>query len=159
MVQQLTIVQQLRQSVVLVKPELLAAVPSDYNRHQTFNFLRHKATNYDELLTQHQNQYNNVTPAEVKALTQGAADVIIEALQDENDELIIGNANTIFAKFSRKLVNLLSLEPNIDLEGIYESTKTLKRSQSPVSFLERTVPETKRVSNSPVENNGDRNEA
>lgn len=124
------IAQQLRSSVSLVKPELLADVPDHYDPRQVFNFLRHRATNYDLLLEQHQQKYGNVTPAENKALTQGAADVVIEALRLENDELIQGQSNTIFARFTRKLVKLLGLEPEVDLQAIYEATKTLKRSQS-----------------------------
>ena len=82
------IVQELRSSVKLIKPELLAQVPDDYNPRQVFNYLRHRATNYDFLLEEHRQKYGSVAPAENKALTQGAADVIIEALMLENDDLI-----------------------------------------------------------------------
>ena len=100
MVNQLTTAQQLRQSVKLIKPELLAQVPDDYSPRQVFNFLRHRATNYEQLLDQHQAQYGNVTPAENKALTQGAADVVIKAFREENVELLSGKSNTVFAKFA-----------------------------------------------------------
>ena len=84
MVTQQTTAQQLRSLVTLTKPELLAQVPDDYNRRQAFNFLRHRATNYDALLEQYRQQYGNVTPKKNKAAVQGAADVIIQALRDEN---------------------------------------------------------------------------
>jgi hypothetical protein len=125
-----TLAQQLRESVKLVKPELLAQVPDDYNRRQVFNHLRHNATNYDFLLDEHRRKYGNVTPAENKALTQGAADVIIEALRLENDTLMQGKANTPFAKFARAMRELLGLNSDIDLQAIYEKTKTLKHSQA-----------------------------
>lgn len=125
-----TTAQQLRASVKLTKPGLLADVPSDYNPRQVFNFLRHKATNYDALIEQHRQRYGDVTPAEIKAMTQGAADVVVNALRAENDDLISGKTNTIFARFSRKLVKLMGLGPDVDLQAIYEATKTLKRSQS-----------------------------
>jgi|GEM_PF-1965180 len=130
MAQPTTTAQHLRASIKLTKPSLLADVPSDYNPRQVFNFLRHKATNYDALIEQHQQKYGNITPAEIKALTQGAADVVVNALRAENDELLQGKANTIFAKFSRKLITLMGLGPDVDLQAIYEATKTLKRSQS-----------------------------
>ena len=129
MVNQLTIDQQLRSAVRLVKPELLAQVPSDYNARQAFNFLRHRATNYDELLDQHRAQYGNVTPAENKALTQGAADVVIQAFRAENVELIQGKANTPFAKFARSIARLLGLDEGVDLAMIHDATKKLKQSQ------------------------------
>ena len=129
MVTQQTVEQQLRSSVQLIKPELLAQVPDDYNRRQAFNFLRHRATNYDALLEQHRQQYGNVAPKENKAAVQGAADVIIQALRDENIELIHGRSNTPFAKFTRTLAELLGLDPGVDLAMIHEATKTLKRSQ------------------------------
>lgn len=125
-----TIVQQLRNSVKLVKPELLAQVPDDYNPRQVFNYLRHKATNYDSLLEEHRKKYGDVTPAENKALTQGAADVIIKALRDENADLIQGKANTPFAQFARAIAQLLGLSSDVDLGAIREATKTLKRSQA-----------------------------
>ena len=78
-----SIAQTLRASVKLVKPELLAQVPDDYNPRQTFNYLRHRATNYDVLLDEHRKKYGDVTPAENKALTQGAADVIIGAFRTD----------------------------------------------------------------------------
>lgn len=130
MAQPTTTAQQLRASVKLIKPGLLANVPSDYNPRQVFNFLRHKATNYDALIEQHRQKYGNVTPAEIKALTQGAADVVVKALRAENDELLQGKANTIFARFSRKLIKLMGLGPDVDLQAIYDATKTLKKSQS-----------------------------
>lgn len=129
MVTQQTTAQQLRSSVKLLKPELLAQVPDDYNRRQAFNFLRHRATNYEALLDQHRQRYGNVTPAENKAAVQGAADVIIQALRDENIELIQGRSNTPFAKFARSLAELLGLDQGVDLAMIHEATKTLKRSQ------------------------------
>ena len=129
MVTQLTTAQTLRSLVRLTKPELLAQVPDDYSRRQAFNFLRHRATNYDALLEQHREQYGNVTPGENKAAVQGAADVIIQALRDENIELIQGRSNTPFAKFARSLTGLLGLDPGVDLAMIHEATKTLKRSQ------------------------------
>ena len=124
-----TIVQKLRDSVILVKPELLAQVPDDYNARQAFNYLRHRATNYEYLLDEQRQKYGSVTPAENKALTQGAADVIIEALRDENDNLIQGKANTAFAKFARAISQLLGLTSDIDLQAIHQATKTLKASQ------------------------------
>jgi hypothetical protein len=124
-----TTAQQLRAAVKLTKPGLLADVPSDYNPRQVFNFLRHKATNYEALIEQHRQKYGDVTPAEIKALTQGAADVVVNALRAENDDLLSGKPNTIFAKFSRKLIQLMRLGPDVDLQAIYEATKTLKRSQ------------------------------
>lgn len=129
MVTQQTTEQQLRSSIRLIKPELLAQVPDDYNRRQAFNFLRHRATNYDALLEQHRQRYGNVTPKENKAAVQGAADVIIQALRDENIELIQGKSNTPFAKFARSLAELLGLDSGVDLAMIHEATKTLKRSQ------------------------------
>ena len=87
MAQPTTIAQQLKASIKLTKPSLLANVPSDYNPRQVFSFLRHNATNYDALIEQHQQKYGNVTPAKIKALTQGAADVVVKALRTENDEL------------------------------------------------------------------------
>lgn len=128
-----TIAQQLRASVKLIKPELLAQVPDDYAPRQAFNFLRHRATNYDYLLDEHRKKYGNVTPAENKALTQGAADVLIGAFRDENVALIRGRANTPFAKFTRAISKLLGLDPDIDLQdlqAIHEATKSLKRSQT-----------------------------
>jgi hypothetical protein len=75
---QLTTAQQLRASVKLInKPELLADVPKDYDARQTFNFFRHRATNYDTLIDAHAAKYGTLTAAEKKALTQGAADVVI----------------------------------------------------------------------------------
>jgi hypothetical protein len=127
---QLTIAQQLRDSVKLVKPELLAQVPDDYNPRQVFNYLRHRATNYDSLLEEHRRKYGDITPTENKALTQGAADVIIKALSDENEDLIQGKANTRFAKFARAISKLLGLSSDIDLGAIHEATKTLKKSQA-----------------------------
>lgn len=124
-----TITQQLRSSVELVKPELLAQVPDNYSSRQAFNYLRHRATNYDLLLDQHRQQYGDVTPAENKALTQGAADVVIEALRAENIDLIQGNSNTSFAKFARSLRQLLGLDAGIDLAAIHDATKRLKQSQ------------------------------
>lgn len=124
-----TLAQQLRASVKLVKPELLADVPDDYNARQTFNYLRHRATNYDELLEQHRAKYGDVTPAENKALTQGAADVIIAAFRSENTNLLLGNASTPFANFTRAIASLLGIGSGIDLKAIHEATKTLKRSQ------------------------------
>lgn len=129
MVTQQTTAQILRSSVRLTKPELLAQVPDDYNRRQAFNFLRHRATNYDELLSQYRQQYGDVTPRENKAAVQGAADVIIKALRDENIELIQGRSNTPFARFARSLVGLLGLDSGVDLAMIHEAVKTLKRSQ------------------------------
>jgi hypothetical protein len=128
--QQPTIAQQLRDSVKLIKPELLAQVPDDYNPRQVFNYLRHKATNYDFLLEEHRKKYGNVAPTENKALTQGAADVVIEALRAENIELIQGKANTPFAKFARALSQLLGLDSDVDLQAIHKATKTLKASQA-----------------------------
>ncbi|MEL6493019.1 MAG: hypothetical protein AAFQ95_23965 [Cyanobacteria bacterium J06621_3] len=128
--QQLTTAQQLRNAVQLIKPELLAQVPDDYNQRQVFNYLRHKATNYDALLDAHRQQYGNVTPAENKALTQGAADVVIKAFRAENIDLINGRSNTLFAKFSRSLAKLLGLDEGVDLAMIHDATKTLKRSQT-----------------------------
>ena len=128
-----TIAQQLRASVKLIKPELLAQVPDDYDPRQAFNFLRHRATNYDFLLVEHRKKYGNVTPAENKALTQGAADVVIGAFRDENIALIRGKANTPFAKFTRAISKLLGLSQDIDLQdlqAIHEATKSLKRSQT-----------------------------
>lgn len=130
MVTQQTTEQRIRSAIRLVKPELLAQVPDDYNRRQAFNFLRHRATNYDALLEQHRAQYGNVTPKENKAAVQGAADVIIQALRDENIELIQGRSNTPFAKFARSIAELLGLDAGVDLSMIYEATKTLKRSQT-----------------------------
>ncbi|MGB7088132.1 MAG: hypothetical protein WBD47_21425 [Phormidesmis sp.] len=130
MVNQLTIAQQLRNSVKLVKPELLAKVPDDYSPRQSFNYLRHRATNYEELLEQQRQRYGDITPAENKALTQGAADVIIQAFREENIDLLSGRSNTPFARFARSLAQLLGLESGVDLEMIYEATKTLKRSQA-----------------------------
>ncbi|BAU11324.1 hypothetical protein LEP3755_18170 [Leptolyngbya sp. NIES-3755] len=124
-----TLAQQLRESVKLVKPELLAQVPDGYNSRQVFNYLRHKATNYDFLLEEHRRKYGDVTPKENKALTQGAADVIIEALRVENVDLVQGKTNTPFAKFARVMREFLGLDSAIDLQAIYEATKTLKRSQ------------------------------
>jgi hypothetical protein len=126
---QVTLAQRLRASVTLVQPELLAQVPSDYGPRQTFNFLRHRATNYDVLLEAHRARYGSVSPAEVKALTQGAADAIINAFRAENVELIRGRANTPFARFARSLVQLLGLDSGVDLQAIHEATVTLKRSQ------------------------------
>ncbi len=123
------IVQELRSSVKLIKPELLAQVPDDYNPRQVFNYLRHRATNYDFLLEEHRQKYGSVAPAENKALIQGAADVIIEALQTENIDLIQGKANTPFAKFARAISHLLGLNSDIDLQAIHQATKTLKASQ------------------------------
>lgn len=128
-----TIAQKLRSSVQLVKPELLAQVPSDYKPRQVFNFLRHKATNYDSLLEEHRQKYGDITPAENKALTQGAADVIIDALRYENSDLIVGKTNTVFAKFSRTLYKLLGLDSGVDsqdLQSIHDAVKTLKASQA-----------------------------
>lgn len=125
-----TLAQQLRASVKLVKPELLADVPDGYDARQTFNFLRHKATNYEELLEQHRNEYGNVTPAEQKALTQGAADVIIGAFRSENADLLVGQASTPFAKFARKISSVLGLSTDIDLQAIHTATNTLKKSQT-----------------------------
>jgi len=130
MVNQLTTAQQLRRSVRLVQPELLAQVPNDYGARQAFNYLRHRATNYDELLDRHRQQYGNVTPAENKALTQGAADVVIQAFREENVELIRGRANTPFAKFARSLAQLLGLDEGVDLAMIHDATKKLKQSQA-----------------------------
>ncbi|EDX82731.1 hypothetical protein S7335_1034 [Synechococcus sp. PCC 7335] len=130
MVTQQTTAQTLRSSVRLTKPELLAQVPDGYNRRQAFNFLRHRATNYEALLEQYRQQYGNVTPKENKAAVQGAADVIIKALRDENIELIQGRSNTPFAKFARSLAELLGLDSGVDLAMIHEATKTLKRSQT-----------------------------
>lgn len=130
MAQANTTAQQLRASVKLTKPGLLADVPSDYNPRQVFNFLRHKATNYDDLIEEHRRKYGDVTPAEIKALTKGAADVVVKALRAENDDLLRGKTNTIFAKISRKLIQPMGLAPDVDLQAIYEATKTLKRSQS-----------------------------
>jgi hypothetical protein len=127
---QTTIAQQLRSSVKLVKPELLAQVPDDYNPRQVFNYLRHKATNYEFLLEEHRKKYGNVAPTEIKALTQGAADVIIKALRAENVDLMQGKANTRFAQFARAISQLLGLSSDIDLEAIREATKTLKKSQA-----------------------------
>jgi hypothetical protein len=127
---QLTIPQQLRANVRLIKPELLANVPDDYPPRMVFNYLRHEATNYDQLLEQHARQYGNLTPAEKKALTQGAADVIIEALRLENTDLLGGKTNTKFANFARTLIQLLGLGDGVDLGAIYEATKTLKKSQA-----------------------------
>jgi hypothetical protein len=125
-----TLVQQLRDSIKLVKPELLAQVPDDYTPRQVFNYLRHRATNYEFLLEEHRRKYGDVTPAENKALTQGAADVIIEALQIENNDLLQGKANTRFAKFARTISQLLGLSSDVDLQAIHEATKTLKKSQA-----------------------------
>lgn len=127
---ELTVAQQLRASVKLVKPELLATVPDDYNPRQTFNYLRHKATNYEELLEQHRAKYRSVAPAEEKALTQGASDVIIDAFRSENADLLVGKANNRFAKFTRSLVKLLKLDSGVDLQAIYSATKKLKQSQA-----------------------------
>jgi hypothetical protein len=125
------IVQELRSSVKLIKPELLAQVPDDYNPRQVFNYLRHRATNYDFLLEEHRQKYGSVAPAENKALTQGAADVIIEALMVENDDLITGKTNTPFAKFVRAISQILGLDSgsDVDLKAIHQATKTLKKSQ------------------------------
>ena len=138
------IAKELRKSIKLTQPELLADVPDGYNARQVFNFLRHKATNYEALLEQHQQRYGNVTPAENKALTQGAADVVIEVLRTENDELIRGEANTRFAQFVKKLRKSLELELrkllgltadidlgiyDVDLQAIYKATLSLKKSQ------------------------------
>jgi hypothetical protein len=127
-----TIVQQLRASVKLIYPELLAEVPQDYDPRQTFNFLRHKATNYDELMDAHRSKYGSITPAEQKALTQGAADAIIAAFRGENEDLLKGKSSTVFAKFVRKLAKILGIETDaeIDLQAIYEATVILKRSQA-----------------------------
>lgn len=130
MVNQPTTAQRLRDAVQLVKPELLAQVPDDYNSRQAFNFLRHRATNYDALLEQHRQRYGNVAPAEIKALTQGAADVVINALRQENVELISGKSNTPFAKFTRALAQLLGLGSDVDLSMIHDATKKLKQSQT-----------------------------
>lgn len=130
MVNQLTTAQQLRQSVKLVKPELLAQVPDDYSPRQVFNYLRHRATNYEQLLEQHRQRYGNVTPAENKALTQGAADVVIKAFREENIQLITGKSNTPFAKFARSLTELLGLSSGVDLAMIHDATKKLKQSQA-----------------------------
>jgi hypothetical protein len=127
---QSTIAQQLRASVKLVKPELLAQVPDDYNSRQAFNYLRHRATNYDALLEEHRKKYGNVAPQEQKALTQGAADVIIAAFRSENVDLLNGRSNTIFARFARSITKLLGLDEGVDLQAIHEATKTLKKSQS-----------------------------
>ncbi|MEM9537514.1 MAG: hypothetical protein AAGA40_17790 [Cyanobacteria bacterium P01_E01_bin.45] len=126
---QLTSAQQLRESVCLIKPELLAQVPDDYNPRQAFNYLRHRATNYDRLLDEHRSKYGAITPAENKALTQGAADVIIEALMGENVDLIQGKTNTVFAKFARAMSTLLGLSQDVDLQAIHQAAKTLKKSQ------------------------------
>ena len=125
-----TIAQKLRASVKLVKPELLAQVPDDYDPRQTFNYLRHRATNYDSLLDEHRKKYRDVTPAENKALTQGAADVIIGAFRGENVALMRGQANTPFARFARAISKLLGLSPDVDLQAIHQATKSLKRSQT-----------------------------
>ncbi len=125
-----TIVQELRASVKLVKPELLAQVPDDYNPRQTFNYLRHRATNYDFLLDEHRKKYGDVTPAENKALTQGAADVIIGALMGENVALMRGQTHTPFAKFARAISKLLGLSTDADLQTIHQATTILKRSQA-----------------------------
>jgi hypothetical protein len=129
-VNQLTTAQQLRQSVKLVKPELLAQVPDDYGPRQVFNYFRHRATNYELLLEQHRQRYGNITPAENKALTQGAADVVIQAFREENIELIKGRSNTPFAKFARSLTQLLGLSADVDLAMIHDATKKLKQSQA-----------------------------
>ena len=124
------IVQELRSLVKLIKPELLAQVPDDYTPRQVFNYLRHEATNYDSLMEElRQKKNGNVTPDENKALIQGAGDVIIEALRGENDDLLRGKANTPFAKFMRKITQVLGLGSDVDLEAIHQATKTLKRSQ------------------------------
>lgn len=125
-----TVAQQLRASVKLIKPELLATVPDGYNPRQTFNYLRHRATNYDELLEQHRAKYGNITPAEQKALTQGAADAIIDAFRSENADLLSGKSSTPFAKFARSIAQLLKLDSGIDLQAIHSATKTLKQSQA-----------------------------
>ena len=125
-----TIAQTLRASVKLVKPELLAQVPDDYNPRQTFNYLRHRATNYDFLLDEHRKKYGDITPIENKALTQGAADVIIGAFRGENTALMRGQANTPFAKFARAISKLLGLSPDVDLKAIHDATRTLKKSQT-----------------------------
>jgi hypothetical protein len=127
---QLTTAQQLRASVKLVKPELLADVPKDYNARQTFNFLRHKATNYDDLIEIHTAKFGALTPAEQKALTQGAADVVIAAFRTENEDLTYGKSGTIFARFARSVRRVLGVDDGVDLEAIYEATETLKRSQT-----------------------------
>ncbi|MDV3351757.1 hypothetical protein QGP82_23845 [Leptothoe sp. LEGE 181152] len=127
---QLTIAQQLRASVKLIKPELLAKVPDDYNSRQTFNYLRHRATNYEFLLEEHRKKYGNVAPAEQKALTQGAADVIINAFRAENIDLLSGKSNTLFAKFARSISRILGLNDGVDLQAIHDATKTLKKSQT-----------------------------
>ena len=127
--QPLTTAQQLRRAVKLTKPELLARVPDDYTPRAVFNYLRHNATNYDELLEQHQRQYGRVTSDENKALVKGAADAVIQAFRDENIELIQGVANTPFAKFARSLANLFGLGSDVNLAMIYDATKKLKQSQ------------------------------
>ena len=111
-----------------------------YSPRQVFNFLRHRATNYEALLDQHRARYGNVTPAENKALTQGAADVVIKAFRAENIELIQGRANTPFAKFARSLANLLGLGSDVDLAMIHDATKKLKQSQVMLQVLERALP-------------------
>ena len=128
--QPLTTAQQLRRAVKLVKPELLARVPDDYNPRAVFNYLRHDATNYDELVEQHQRQYGKVTNEENRALVKGAADVVIQAFRDENIELMQGRANTPFAKFARRLADLFGLGSDVDLATIYDATKKLKQSQA-----------------------------
>lgn len=130
MAQPTIIAQQLRASVKLIKPELLAEVPDDYNPKQTFNYLRHRATNYDFLLDEHRRRYGNVTPAEQKAMTQGAADVIINAFRSENIDLLKGKSNTLFAKFVRSISSILGLNEGVDLQAIHDATSTLKRSQA-----------------------------
>lgn len=114
----------------MIHPELLAQVPDDYGPRQAFNYLRHRATNYDSLLESHRQQYGNVTPAEIKALTQGAADVVIQAFRDENVELIHGHSNTPFAQFARSLKKLLGLDSGVDLGMIHDATRKLKQSQA-----------------------------
>ena len=127
--QPLTTAQQLRRAIRLTKPELLAQVPDDYSSRATFNYLRHSATNYDELVEQHQRQYGRVTSEENRALIKGAADVVIQAFRDENIELIQGVANTPFAQFTRSLANLFGLGSDVDLAMIHDATKKLKQSQ------------------------------
>ena len=125
-----SIAQQLRASVKLVNPELLAEVPDGYNSRQTFNYLRRNATNYSELFESYIKQYGKLTPAARKALTQGAADVIIAAFRAENEDLLVGKSNTAFSKFSRAIANLLGLGADIDLQAIRDATIALKKSQT-----------------------------
>ena len=126
-----TTAQQLRRTVKLVNPELLAQVPDDYSAREAFNYLRHEATNYAQLIEQHQRQYGRVTNEEKKALVKGASDAIIQAFREENIELIQGSANTAFARFTRSLANLLGLGGgDVDLAMIHDATKKLKQSQA-----------------------------